>query len=935
MRYFNRTLLLACAAPAAFFCTGAFAQQKPPQDQASALEEVVVTAQRREEKLQNVPIPVSVFTAKDLEERKIQDVGDLGNGLPNVRIQSQQFGQPGTPYITIRGVTNTAVGLSQDSPVGLYLDGVYLGIAVGDAFEVADLQQVEVLRGPQGTLFGRNTVAGAISLTTKGPTGELDAHLETSYGNYDYKHVKLALDLPEWNGFSVRATGLHNDRDGYAKNLAPVRQITFPYPFGTYTTQSDFGSVDTSGASLAVRYAGIDDLTVDYKFDYTDSHDGNLPIQVLGFASGGLESVIQGIILKPPAGSITVPIPSINGGGYLSNLADFATSAGSNMVFGHSLTAQYDLSDSLSVKNIAAYRQQRFDAGIEQNGGAEAIATSPTGIPGFTKGAAGGIYCFTICSLQRRALHQVSEELQLIGHQDLIDWITGFYYYDQSGTQDNPAILTGVINNTNATFPAGLLGNGYTVGGGINTIDSESLAFYAHATVHVNDFIDIAGGARYTEDNRSFQGYSTSSPQALTGVGPLVPLTPISKSFSNADYDASVTWKVIDNVNIFGKISTSYLAGGVLNGNAFTPEFVTNYEAGLKSEWFDHRLRFNLDYSHRAQKDNQTQFLYTGQPTAPVPAGTPFGTVILNCPTCTYHFNSLELETAVTPLQGMTLAVNAGFQSAPTVAGVAATRPSVNLGVNASYDFPKFDNGMFVSYRLDGSYVGEHSTGLSATLLAVASPALLSVVNAKAVFELDMRLSLVDIPLGPVTAKAALWAKNITDQHTLNTVQDFGTNIVGTYDLPRMYGADLSFDFGGPTRQAETATADYSPPAVVAAAPTLPKSYLVFFDFNKSDLTPQAVAIVDQAARNAGPAKVTKLEVTGHTDTVGSDAYNMRLSRRRAESVAAQLENDGVPSGEIEIVAKGKRDLLVPTADGVKEPQNRRVQIVYEGGPMS
>ena len=109
----------------------------------------------------------------------------------------------------------------------------------------------------------------------------------------------------------------------------------------------------------------------------------------------------------------------------------------------------------------------------------------------------------------------------------------------------------------------------------------------------------------------------------------------------------------------------------------------------------------------------------------------------------------------------------------------------------------------------------------------------------------------------------------------------------------------------------------------------------MFFDFNKSDLTPQAVSIVNQAAANAGPAHVTQLTVTGHTDTVGSDAYNMRLSRRRAESVAAQLEKDGIASSEIAIVAKGKRDLLVPTADGVKEPQNRRVQIVYDGGPTS
>ena len=153
------------------------------------------------------------------------------------------------------------------------------------------------------------------------------------------------------------------------------------------------------------------------------------------------------------------------------------------------------------------------------------------------------------------------------------------------------------------------------------------------------------------------------------------------------------------------------------------------------------------------------------------------------------------------------------------------------------------------------------------------------------------------------------------------------------YNPPRMIGAQLRYTFGGPTEEPAAAPAAYVPPPV--QAPAAPKSYLVFFDFNKSDLTSQAQQIVDQAASNAGPAKVTRLTVTGHTDTVGSDAYNMRLSRRRAESVAARLEKDGIASSEIEIVAKGKRDLLVPTADGVREPQNRRVQIVYDGGATS
>ncbi|MDB5394418.1 MAG: OmpA family protein [Rhodospirillales bacterium] len=173
---------------------------------------------------------------------------------------------------------------------------------------------------------------------------------------------------------------------------------------------------------------------------------------------------------------------------------------------------------------------------------------------------------------------------------------------------------------------------------------------------------------------------------------------------------------------------------------------------------------------------------------------------------------------------------------------------------------------------------------------------------------------------------------------------DYGTGGIAVYNAagfstyvwsePRMYGAQLRYHFGPGASEPEAAPAAYVPQPPVAPAP-LPNSYLVFFDFNKSDLTPQAVNIVDQAAHNAGAAEVTKLEVTGHTDTVGSDAYNMRLSRRRAESVSAQLEKDAIPASGIEIIAKGKLDLLVPTADGVKEPQNRRVQIVYEGGPMS
>ncbi|HLG87904.1 MAG TPA: OmpA family protein [Alphaproteobacteria bacterium] len=142
---------------------------------------------------------------------------------------------------------------------------------------------------------------------------------------------------------------------------------------------------------------------------------------------------------------------------------------------------------------------------------------------------------------------------------------------------------------------------------------------------------------------------------------------------------------------------------------------------------------------------------------------------------------------------------------------------------------------------------------------------------------------------------------------------------------------NVRWAFGGPEQQETRAqSATYVPPPPPPPAPTV-RNYLVFFDFDKSDLTPEARRIVDQAASNSKTANVTQINVTGYTDTVGSEAYNMRLSRRRAEAVAAELEANGIQRSEMEIVGKGKHDLLVPTADGVREPQNRRVQIILGG----
>jgi outer membrane protein OmpA-like peptidoglycan-associated protein len=282
-------------------------------------------------------------------------------------------------------------------------------------------------------------------------------------------------------------------------------------------------------------------------------------------------------------------------------------------------------------------------------------------------------------------------------------------------------------------------------------------------------------------------------------------------------------------------------------------------------------------------------------------------------------------NTAVTQPNGKVVVENLASQAIDNYTS------KMTYAIGVQYDFDPFSFGD-LSVRMDYNFASPKTFHP----LTLISP-LNEIIKSQNYHNLSAYALLKDIETDYGTWQAKFFVQNLLDEDQRYAGIDFeivpGSNFGNdSYNPPRTFGFELTYKFA-PTAPAAAAAAYVPPPAQVPAP--APRSYLVFFDFNKSDLTPQATEIVDTAAKNAGPAKVTQLTVTGHTDTVGSDAYNMRLSRRRAESVAAQLEKDGIPSSEIEIVAKGKRDLLVPTGDGVREPQNRRVQIVYSGGATS
>jgi outer membrane protein OmpA-like peptidoglycan-associated protein len=377
---------------------------------------------------------------------------------------------------------------------------------------------------------------------------------------------------------------------------------------------------------------------------------------------------------------------------------------------------------------------------------------------------------------------------------------------------------------------------------------------------------------------------------------------------------------------------------------------------GLKNELFDRHLRLNV-----AAFEND---FTNAQVTATVTNGTTSVQGLTNANAARIRgidfdanaliTNDLELRLAATYLDG----IYTDFQNAPYYAHVSALPQNGGVcpgPLPSSAPVPAKTGGVCapVTRSADGNQI------IQAPRWHLTAGVNYHLDTESGVFNFDANLSYIStfawtadnllkggdyplldqsvtyVPSGDDRWQIRLWGKNVTGEKysTFGSENTGALGYVGSAGAPATFGGEVTYRFSEPSAEPAAAPAAYVPPPV--QAPMAPKSYLVFFDFNKSDLTPQAVTIVDQAARNAAPAKVTQLTVTGHTDTVGSDAYNMRLSRRRAESVAAQLEKDGIPSSEIAIVAKGKRDLLVPTADGVKEPQNRRVQIVYDNGATS
>ncbi len=558
------------------------------------LDEIVVTARKRAENVQDTPISITVFRSKDLEARQIVNVGQIADFTPNLTINTSAAfsGSSATPAIFLRGVGQVDFSLNTDPGVGLYVDGVYISRAVGGLIDLVDIERIEVLRGPQGTLFGRNTIGGAVSVTTKAPTDEFGGRLKLTTGSDNRILVQGLVNAPLGENLNSRLAANYHKRDGYVDR-----------PDGV--SLGDDNSFSIRGT---VAYTPAENLSVTLSVDYTREREESAPFILTSLDpnapfSGFHNAVIAPLIdpslaspfgpLGPPSAcfigasnpacfneeSVPVGVQGVNNG-TLPSQSDID-------VFGASLIIEYDLNESITLKSISAYRD--LDSFSTNEPDSSPVAVNSTQ-DDFT-------------------YNQFSQELQFLGtsFDNRLEWILGGYFFTEEGINKN-FVKFSVIE---------------ILSGGL--VENQSIAGFGQATYAITDRLKLTTGLRWTEDSRDFTPDQRVTRDIAAGIPVGTPLLPnVKASAKSNDFTPmiNVSYDLSDDVNTYATYSQGFKSGGFTQRvfppifpapgqnpadviPAFDPETVDTYEVGFKSQFFDNRMQLNAAAFQTNYKDTQ------------------------------------------------------------------------------------------------------------------------------------------------------------------------------------------------------------------------------------------------------------------------------------------------------------------------------------------
>lgn len=571
-----------------------------------AVDEIIVTARRRSENVQDTPIAITAITGEALEARGFQDISQVAKISPNLVFDGAApvSGNTAAPSVFIRGVGQLDFTTSNDPGVGIYVDGAYVSRSVGGVIDLLDLERVEVLRGPQGTLFGRNTIGGAIQLISKKPTtDEFSGYGEVLTGSDDRIRLKAGVNVPLGETLAAKVSGSYHNRDGYVTN----------------GIGQDLGDDNTYTVRGQLLWEPTDNFSAYIVGDYTEDNENGAPnVAITAFPDGNFAGTrfntnpgfgcAAPVVPLNSLGDLDTATPEfqdylafINGNENCFDLSDLATEENTtnsttfarqdNEILGLSGTLEYDFGN-FSVKSITAYRE--LDSAFQRDSDHTAFSI------------------FDTANIQEH--DQFSQEFILSGEVGAADVVAGVYYFEESATEDVNIFLPAAGGPVNI---AGIFEN---------DVDNENFAIFGEVSYDVTDRLHVTGGLRYTDEDKSFTSsqiftLSESPPQTQfvidedfevvrslpEGFPTLVTLIDDpgqTVSVDELDYRINIAYDFTDNLLGYATTSTGFKSGGFSPrylapttdqlAIAFQPEFVELYEVGFKSDLLDNRLRLNV-----------------------------------------------------------------------------------------------------------------------------------------------------------------------------------------------------------------------------------------------------------------------------------------------------------------------------------------------------
>lgn len=757
-------LIGATAVSSGGFIGGAFAQERGGQ---MALEEVIVTAQKRSESMQDVPVAVTAVTQQMIETNRVFSVADLSGMAPNTTVRPAAGGVS-LPSFSMRGITSYGVVPGSDKQVSIYLDGIYLANPRGSIFNLPDITQLEVLRGPQGTLFGRNSTAGAINVTTRDPQGELGFKQVLETGSNDHFRSRTSIDTPSWEGLSAYVTYETTERDGDVENLgAGTFWDRTGFGGGTATSPDTLRKTDIESWFAAVTFEPSDTFKLTYKYDWADdtgSPDAQSLFSFEPVGLGGLEALFYPIAAFNPQFASSFPDTSRP-----NQVNNAFTINREQRNEGHNLTGVWEINDAWMSKAIIGYRESEV-AAITDISGTSGWFVGPVGaflpnIPGLLDGpfAADDRFCF-ICSQSFNDSEQWSAEVQVDYDSDFMTLTMGALYFDSKDETGSPVNSRGTFAVNTGFFPSD--GTIPTGGEARSFNEAESYAGYIHGVFHVLPTIDLVLGYRLTHDNKSGT--------LRTGAPGVYEITAFDYSDTQPSYTFGVNYKPTDDLLLYAKYDFSYVSGGSAAGLAYDPEEARSWELGLKGDFIDSRLRTNLALFHVTYDKVQT-----AQNGTSIPGFENSGLLVVEGGDL--EAKGVELELYALPLERLTLGLTLGYLDTKftrvtdillsSVQGLdlypdrdykQTLSPEWTGNINAHYQtLPLFDDA-YLSFSITGIWRDDMRFDPNETR-AAATPANRATEFSASTWMVNARVALQDIKIGDWKAQVALWGRNLAD----------------------------------------------------------------------------------------------------------------------------------------------------------------------------